>query len=394
MGWRMRVSIIIRNYNYEKYVGDAVDSALAQPHPDVEVIVVDDGSTDDSRRILRSYGDRIRLITRENGGEGAAANTGFAQARGDVVIFLDSDDVLMPECAARAVAAMTPGVTRVHWWMYLIDDAGRLTGHVQPPAPVPRWSFEESMRRFGCMVDVGQSFNAYRREALEPAFPLDPQGWMRAPDVFLTAACAAAGDSAFMDEPLGGYRVHARNLSLLNSLDVVKNQYSLRIIPQLHADLLAVLGPERSKEIEFSFPLVHWRNRLASLRLSPETHPYPDDQRVDLVANSIASIRKRVWTSGPRKAVLILGTLALGYLPRAILRPLYPTMARIARDISLFRGGRRHFRESAPPGIRRGMHWRQAFQVAPRESRQRPAGTRRVVARPDRPAWGTQKTVG
>lgn len=359
----MRVSIVIRNFNYEEYVGDAVDSALAQTYPHVEVIVVDDGSTDGSLTRLRGYGDRIRLVAQDNGGEGAAANAGFANAQGEMIIFLDSDDVLMPECVARAVEKMKPGVTRVHWWMYLIDGFGRLTGHVQPPSPVPRWSFAESMQRYGCIMDVGQSFNAYRRSALEPAFPLDPQGWMRAPDVMLNAVSAAAGETAFIDAPLGGYRVHARNLSLINSLDVAKNHYSLRIIPQLHADLVRLLGPERTKEIGLSLPLVHWRNRLASFRLAPDTHPYPRDQRTDLVAHNIELIRKRIWTSLPRQGVLVFGTLALAYLPRMLLQRVYPRMARVARRVSLFRGGRRPFKQSVPAGVHRGMHWRQAFEA-------------------------------
>lgn len=363
----MHVSIIIRNYNYEQYVGDAVDSALAQTYPHTEVIVVDDGSTDGSRRILRSYGDRIRLVTQANGGEGAAANAGFEDARGDIVIFLDSDDVLMPNCVARAVEEMQAGVTRVHWWMYLIDAEGRLTGHVQPPSPVPRWTFEESMRRFGCIMDVGQSFNAYRREAIKSAFPMSREGWMRAPDVYLNAVSAAAGETAFIDAPLGGYRVHPRNLSLINSLDVAKNHYSLRIIPQLHKELIRQLGPERTKEIGLSLPLVHWRNRLASYRLSPENHPYPNDTRSQLVAKNVELIRKRIWTSLPRQAVLILGTLVLAYLPRPILRLVYARMARIARHVSLFRGGRRPFRQTAAPSVRRGMHWRRAFQIMPGE---------------------------
>lgn len=389
----MYVSIVIRNYNYEEYVGDAVDSALAQSYPHVEVVVVDDGSTDGSRKLLRSYGDRIRLVTQPNGGEGAAANAGFAISRGDIVIFLDSDDVLMPDCAARAVERMKPGITRVHWWMFLIDADGRLTGHVQPPSPVPRWSFEESMRRFGCIMDVGQSFNAYRREALEPAFPLDTEGWMRAPDVFLNAVSAAAGDTAFIDAPLGGYRVHARNLSLINSLDVAKNHYSLRIIPQLHAELVRLLGPERTKEIGLSLPLVHWRNRLASFRLSPENHPYPNDTRRELVAKNIELIRKRIWTSLPRQLVLILGTLALAYLPRPVLRLVYARMARVARHVSLFRGGRRPFRQTAPPGVHRSMHWHQAFQSTPRKKPPSGVTVSRSLAKDENARHAPPRTV-
>lgn len=90
------VSVVIPTYNYGRYVTEAVDSALAQTYRPVEVIVVDDGSTDDTRERLSGYGDRIRYVYQENAGLSAARNTGIRNASGGFVAFLDSDDAFHP----------------------------------------------------------------------------------------------------------------------------------------------------------------------------------------------------------------------------------------------------------------------------------------------------------
>lgn len=113
-----RFSIVIPSYDRSALLVEAVDSALAQEAADFEVIVVDDGSTDDTRQVMDSYGDRIRYIHQENGGLAAARNRGVAASRGEFVAFLDSDDLLErlflqrvqttfqqhPECGAVFVA--------------------------------------------------------------------------------------------------------------------------------------------------------------------------------------------------------------------------------------------------------------------------------------------------
>ncbi|HJX31854.1 MAG TPA: glycosyltransferase family A protein [Thermodesulfobacteriota bacterium] len=86
-------SIIITSYNYDKFLSRIIDSALQQTYPFKEVIVVDDGSTDNSRHIINSYGDRIIPVFKENGGLNSATNAGFFASRGEIIFFLDSDDI-------------------------------------------------------------------------------------------------------------------------------------------------------------------------------------------------------------------------------------------------------------------------------------------------------------
>jgi glycosyltransferase involved in cell wall biosynthesis len=129
------VSIVITSFNYEKFVAAAIRSALDQTYPHRQVIVVDDGSTDGSRPVIESFGDRVLAIYQENAGETAATNTGFAAAHGDIVMFLDSDDTLRPDAVAQVVAAFRPGVSKVQFCLATIDAAGDFAGNVFPNYP-------------------------------------------------------------------------------------------------------------------------------------------------------------------------------------------------------------------------------------------------------------------
>ena len=97
------VSILINNYNYAPYVGDAINSALGQTYSNIEVVVVDDGSTDNSRDIIEHYGDRIVAVFKENGGQASAMNAGFAASNGEIICILDSDDLFLPEKISEVV---------------------------------------------------------------------------------------------------------------------------------------------------------------------------------------------------------------------------------------------------------------------------------------------------
>lgn len=103
---KVKVSVIIPTYNSVKYVTEAIDSVLAQTYENIEIFVIDDGSTDTTREVLQKYGDAIHYLYKENGGASSARNYGIENATGKYIAFLDADDIWMPEKVEKQVALM------------------------------------------------------------------------------------------------------------------------------------------------------------------------------------------------------------------------------------------------------------------------------------------------
>jgi hypothetical protein len=207
------VSICINNYNYAQFVGRAIESALAQRDVSgLEVIVVDDGSTDGSAEVIAGFEARTTFVRRENGGHAAAMNSGFAASSGDLVIFLDADDELDPTCAARALAAAGPGVAKVHWRLRLVDADGRPFG-VNPSmqTPLAEGDVSSELARTGWYSTVPTSGNAFPRRVLEQLMPLPEAEFTRSGEALLIMGAAFLGPIAAIDEPLTSYRVHGDN---------------------------------------------------------------------------------------------------------------------------------------------------------------------------------------
>jgi hypothetical protein len=123
-----RVSCIVTAYNYADYLPAAIDSALAQNYPldRMEIVVVDDGSTDDTPAVVARYGDRVRAIRRDNGGLNAATTTGIEAATGQLLTFLDADDLWRPDRIRLLVDALraAPRAAIAYGDMEVIDEAG------------------------------------------------------------------------------------------------------------------------------------------------------------------------------------------------------------------------------------------------------------------------------
>lgn len=124
----IKVSVIIPNYNYGRFLQEAIDSALGQTHRPHEVIVIDDGSTDESRQILKGYGDRIRVHFQKNEGVGAARNKGAEMSTGDLLAFLDADDYWFPRKLEKQIAELNtdPEIGLVHCGLQYVDEKGEL----------------------------------------------------------------------------------------------------------------------------------------------------------------------------------------------------------------------------------------------------------------------------
>jgi hypothetical protein len=176
------VTVCINNHNYGAFVGAAVDSCLAQSHPRVEVVVVDDGSTDDSRQVLEGYGTRIRTIFQDNAGQSAAVNAGFAVARGDLVILLDADDLLLPTrshgpwppsrpttAGARAVAPRAGGRA----------GTAHRTHHPAAGVATAHGDLSDVALRYRTYVWNPTSASAYRRSALDQVLPMPEHTYER-----------------------------------------------------------------------------------------------------------------------------------------------------------------------------------------------------------------------
>jgi GT2 family glycosyltransferase len=133
------VSAVIPAYNYGRFLPGAIDSVLAQTYRDLECIVVDDGSTDDTARVLEPYRDRVRVVRQPNQGLSAARNTGIQSAQGTYVAFLDADDRWFPEKVARQVALIESDARTgaVGCWVQLTSGSGEPIGRKQFAEHVP-----------------------------------------------------------------------------------------------------------------------------------------------------------------------------------------------------------------------------------------------------------------
>lgn len=209
----LRASIIITNYNYARFLPQAIDSALDQTYPHTEVIVVDDGSTDDSRRIIAAYGERVVAVFKENGGMGSAFNAGFAASRGDLVCFLDADDVFFPEKIAVLLAAWrsTPGASVLYHQLQGISAEGAPTG-APWPARVLRGDLADRVERSGgwwpCPVTTGLGFT---RPFLERVLPLPAEDFRVCAEAYLTGLAPFLGTVVGVRQPLAFYRGHVDN---------------------------------------------------------------------------------------------------------------------------------------------------------------------------------------
>ena len=213
------VSVLICSYNYEKLIGKTIESALNQTYKNIEIIVCDDGSADNSCGVVEKYlllDSRVTLIRKENGGQASTLNRAFQESAGTVICILDADDLFAPRKIERVLAAFgeNPEAGLVVHPIMLVDSNGTA---IQPVPLVDNfeegWLAERVVRRGGRLRLMPASTLSFRRELGRYIFPIP--GRIFSPDGFICSLLPLFTQVAVVREILADYTMHDANSSSL-----------------------------------------------------------------------------------------------------------------------------------------------------------------------------------
>jgi len=326
MSEELLVSIVINNYNYERFLSEAINSALNQTYRDVETIVVDDGSTDHSCEVIGKYGDRVVPIFKDNGGQASALNAGFARSHGDIVIFLDADDVLLPDTVQRVVAIFqtNEAIAKIQYRMEVIDAQGRRTGRLKPAPHLPLQSGD--LRRHELefpfdLVRMATSGNAFPARVLRQIFPIPENDFKLGADWYVTHLTSLFGPVSFLADVGAYYRVHGGNnyelaapvLQLDHIRMTITDDNITRVYLERYADRLQL--KRYPGEI---LSVSNVGNRMISLKLDPGRHPFPGDRLGRLMGMGMRASLRRFDVAWPMKLLFLGWFTAIGLAPKVL----------------------------------------------------------------------------
>ncbi|MEM9088847.1 MAG: glycosyltransferase [Cyanobacteria bacterium P01_F01_bin.53] len=212
----MLVSIVINNYNYAEFLEEAILSALNQSSKSVEVIVVDDGSTDGSRAIIEAYKNRIIPIFKQNGGQASAFNEGFKASSGEIICFLDADDYFYPDKVLE-ISKIFQKYTEAGWCFHELKEVDKV-GQFRPRKRRCIDQFELVSLKH--VLLEGSQFQhrfpatsglCFRRQTLEEIFPM-PDAFKIAADSFVRLASIYLSPGILSPNLYAVHRQHGSNL--------------------------------------------------------------------------------------------------------------------------------------------------------------------------------------
>lgn len=286
-----KVSVLIPTYNRRQYLVEAIRSVQSQTYGDgcrMEIVVADDGSTDDTRSAVEAFGDAVRYLHQENQGVSAARNLAFRESTGEYVVFLDSDDTLLPNALADLSEALDshPACDVAYSDGYIIDSNGLRRGTLSDYAPRP---FVDALETFVAGDPLGLHGTMFRRSALESIEgPFDPQ-MLGYEDVDMIMRLKASG-CTFQFFPLytACYRFHGGNKSAPKSSLSEKRRLSLIRSRRKMMDAPWFAGlplPARSAFFErfLAGPLPGDRTRQDEVTSHPAFQSLPDKTRAALL---------------------------------------------------------------------------------------------------------------
>ncbi len=203
------IAAVIASYNYARYLPQTLDSVLAQTPAFDEIVVVDDGSTDDSMKVLARYSDRVVILSIPNGGQLGAYRAGINATTSEYIYTLDSDDFIVPNTVSRLHAALAERPAKLQFQLRGVDDEGASLDSTFPT--YPRFYDAASMRQdnaaLGFYICAPTSGNVFSRRALQ-RLDLDAFDSRGSIDSTPALAMPYLGEIVSLNEPLVSYRVH------------------------------------------------------------------------------------------------------------------------------------------------------------------------------------------
>jgi glycosyltransferase involved in cell wall biosynthesis len=254
------VSIVISNYNYERFIKEAIDSALKQTYQNIEVIVVDDGSTDNSPAIIASYGDRIVPIIKENGGQCSCFNAGFEASRGEIICFLDADDIYLPEKVTEVVEIFKSS-EEIEWCFHnlrWVDENAELLPELSTQRPTVECDFRDILKsgKFPPPLPATSAL-CFKRSLLAKFLPKPISKAVKSTDFYVKYMAVALSKGSFLGKVLGFHRIHGSNAATL-----IKDKQNLLAVRAIEF----ILNGSWIKE---EFPILRkFANKLVSIGIS------------------------------------------------------------------------------------------------------------------------------
>ena len=316
------VSIVINNYNYGRYLKDAIDSALNQTEPAREIVVVDDGSTDDSRAIIEGYGDAIFPVFQENGGQRKAYNSGFRAASGELILFLDADDILDSTVVEEISREWKAGASKLHFPLRVassVSEDGSLP--IIPQDGLPEGDILPAMLSNGYYLSSPGSGNVYSRDFLKEILPM-PESSKYCADTITIFSAPFYGNVLAIHHPLGIYRVHHGNGYTTAETSSMEIQ---RFLENDFERIEVIASEAERRGMEFSRTclnrdMVHLKSRLALRRLNPQAESFDHTGVAELALRGIRAAVIRGRASTRRKLFFVAYFAVLAMAPTRMVR--------------------------------------------------------------------------
>ncbi len=263
------LSVVITCFNYELYIKQCIESVLEQKLINIEIIVVDDGSTDQSSQLIGEFKDRVTAFRTENRGALGSSLFGLSRATGKFVYFLDADDLLQPDALKTIIPHLRPDVSKIQFMLVPINQDGLQIGEPFPKlnAMDESGSLIRSIRKRGYYNTPPTSGNIYRRDVYDD---LGDLSYERAIDGVPYLLAPFVGNVISIDEPLGKYRIHNSNLSSFSALTSDRMRgYADRFVGRLRhlSQLIEARGLDAELQVREDYAYVLEMRMLSAVAL-------------------------------------------------------------------------------------------------------------------------------